>query len=294
MVNEPHTATQCPICHGAKLRYRFTFQNYPIYECADCGLEFMHPQPDDATLQRIYDSHYFLGSEDAEAQERTYDLKQRTAALYCDTLNRRLDGRTGRLLEIGCGWGDFLLEAHRRGFEVNGIEFSPDATAVANKRLGAERVKSGVLEENSFPPGCFDVIAFFDVIEHVRDPRQFLDRVGRLIRPGGMVMIVAPSLDSLSARLLGRHWMEYKIEHIYQFGRSSICCALEGTGFSDVTVEPNRKILSVDYIERHFARFRVPILSPLMHAARAVCPDALALRAFKVKASSMIVFATRN
>lgn len=290
----PTTPQQCPVCAGRNIRQLFIFQGYPIQQCRDCRLQFMAPQPDDATLQRIYDAHYFLGSEDAEAQERTYDLKRRTAGLYCDTLSRHLGGRTGTLLEIGCGWGDFLLEARRRGFQVSGIEFSPDATAVANRRLEAECVKSGILEENSFEPGSFDVVAFFDVIEHVRDPRQFLQRVGRLIRPGGLMMIVAPSLDSLSARILGRHWMEYKVEHLYQFGRVSIRRALEQIDFSRVTVEANRKILTFDYVERHFARFRVPILSPLLHATRVICPDTLAMRQIMIKASGMLVFAFKN
>ncbi len=252
----------------------------------------MHPQPDDATLQRIYNASYFLGSEDADAKNRTYDLKQRTAGLYCARLKRYLGGRTGRLLEIGCGWGDFLIEAQRCGFEVNGIELSPDATSVANRRLGTERVKAGILEDHSYDPGAFDVVAFFDVLEHVRDPKQFLGRVGRLIRPGGLMMIVVPSLDSCSARILGRHWMEYKVEHLFQFGQASIRHALGQIGFDRVTIEANRKFLNFDYIDRHFVRFKVPILSPLLHTARVLCPDALSLRPLRIKASGMLVFAS--
>ncbi len=285
---------QCPICDSWDIRWLFVLKGYQIYRCANCRLRLMHPQPDDTTLQHIYGAQYFLGSEEPEAQERTRELKRWTAALYFNMLSRHLGGHTGRLLEIGCGWGDFLLEARKRNFEVSGLELSPDATAVANQRLGAALVKSGILEENSYEPGVFDVVACFDVIEHVRNPRQFLDRVARLIRPGGLIMIVTPSLDSLSARILGRHWMEYKVEHLYYFSRASIRCTLSQLGFNRIKLETNRKILNFDYIERHFTRFKVPVLSPLMHLTRVICPNSLALRPVNIRASGMLVFAFKG
>ena len=73
-------------------------------------------------------------------------------------------------------------------------------------------------------------------------------------------MLVTPSLDSWSAKMLGNRWMEYKTEHLFYFNERSLRRLLEAVGFKPVAFRPNTKILSLDYINHHFQRFRVPVL----------------------------------
>lgn len=193
-----------------------------------------------------------------------------------------------RLLEVGCGHGEVLLEARRRGFEVCGIEFSAHAAAAANLQLAASAVHVGSIEEVPLAPGGFDAVLAADVIEHVRDPKSFLRRAWTLLAPGGIVLLITPSLDSWTRRILRGHWMEYKVEHLYYFSVASMRLLLTGCGFEDIRVFASRKVLTFDYVWRHFERFRVPVLSPLLGGLRRAMPARLAHRHWRVPASGMM------
>jgi len=289
----------CPVCGGGRLSELSGRLGFPVVRCADCTIEFLNPQPDDATLAGIYSTHYFLGEPTPEGEERMQTMKRATAALYVNRLAGALGqggqggGAGGRLLEVGCGRGEFLLEAQARGFDVSGVEFSPDATAVANRRLGADKVQAGTIEQAGLAEGSFDAVVFADVLEHVREPLAFLKRVHALLKPGGTVLLVTPAADSFSAKLLRRYWMEYKVEHLYYFTRHACRAALEKSGFRNIVITANTKVLSLDYVYYHFQRFPVPVFTALLKVLRALAPERLAHRHWQVSASGMMVTARK-
>jgi SAM-dependent methyltransferase len=262
-----------------------------VYFCCNCRCEFLEPQPDDRTLAEIYSAHYFLGDHSEESDQRISEMKTATANLYLDRLAKTLPANGARFLEIGCGTGDLLVQAQSRSLEVHGVEFSTISTAAANRRLGAELVQPGTIETASLPTGYFDVIAACDVIEHTRNPKSFLERAHALLRPGGLIFLVTPSLDSWSRKLLGKRWMDYKVEHLFYFGRASLRRLLADAGFERPVFEGNRKVLTLDYMYHHFDRFTVPGLTPLFRLARRLAPERLALRHWVLPASGILVTA---
>jgi 2-polyprenyl-3-methyl-5-hydroxy-6-metoxy-1,4-benzoquinol methylase len=284
------TLPQCPLCATPNASLLFEKDAYPVYQCRNCRGEFLHPQPDDAVLASIYGPEYFLGGE-GDGTERVARMKAATAQRYLSFLTRRLKNDQRRLLEIGCGAGELLAQAQQQGFEVRGVEVSPSSTLVANNRLGRQAVEAGTLETANVPPQHFDVIVGCDVVEHVRNPQAFLARVYECLKPGGMVFLITPSPDSLSRKVLGRHWMEYKTEHLFYFSNKSLKHLLSAAGFKDMELAANAKVLSFDYVNQHFQRFSVPGVSQLLRAARALVPDRLAFRHFTVPASGVLVMA---
>src|SRR4051794_8455114 len=158
----------CPLCR-APGRLVCSVAEYPVHLCAACHLEFLSPQPDDVALGSIYNESYFLHGQIPEAEERMSEMKRATASRYMDIIERILPGRGRRLLEIGCGHGDMLVEANKRGYVVAGVEFSTHAVDVANQRLAISAVCAGSIGTVKLPAEYFDVVAFVDVIEHVRD-----------------------------------------------------------------------------------------------------------------------------
>jgi len=282
----------CPLCQDDTLSALFLFQDTLVVRCSDCGLVMLNPQPNDEALATIYGEQYFIGSDQDELRDQGNALKRGTAKLQLAEISTYMDASQPlRMLEVGCGLGNFLFEAQQMGFEVQGIDVSPSAVASANETLGTACVRSGHLDQAGFDEASFDIIVLADVIEHVRDPKAFLKHVRTLIKPGGALFVAVPSLDSLSARLMGRHWMEYKREHLFYFNRQTIQRLITDCGFENLTVTPGKKVLSLGYIIGHFEKFPVPILTPLMKTVGWVLPQSTLTAPLRVVASGINVMA---
>ena len=253
---------------------------------------FLNPQPSDAELGAIYTASYFLGSADAESRGRVTTMKRSTARLYLAEIQRYCGVEGGRLLEVGCGDGNFLVEAEAAGFAVTGVEYSPAACENARAQVRGE-IHCGEIEDQPLDDGRFDLCVLSDVIEHVRDVHRFLETIHRLLKPGGCIFVTTCSLDSWSARLLRQNWMEFKTEHLTYFDRRTLQASLLRAGFDQVVVQSGWKLLSFDYVARHFERYTVPFVTPLMRLLGKILPAAIQQKDRRIVASGVMVFARK-
>jgi glycosyltransferase involved in cell wall biosynthesis/SAM-dependent methyltransferase len=290
---ERHTLNSCLVCKGPRVYYLFSASEYRVVRCNDCGLVFLNPQPSDAELSRIYGADYFLGSDTKQSRQSTSEMKQATARLYLDQIRRYSGLKNGRLLEIGCGEGDFLATAEASGWHVTGIDYSASACETARERLGRGEVICGELQRASLPESHFDLCVLSYVIGHVRDPLEFMSQVHRVLKPGGALLIATPSIDSLSARILKQKWMEFKPEHLSYFDRQTLQTALTKSGFRELIVESGWKILSFNYIKMYFERFPAPVLTPILKFFGRLLPRRMQLKHRRIAASGMTVFARK-
>ncbi len=284
----------CHICGGGRIYYQFSTSDYRVVRCDDCGLVFLNPQPSDDELSRIYGADYFLGSDSEAGRRAVSELKQATAGLYLSEIRRYHGPGTGRLLEIGCGDGDFLALAEADGWHVTGIEYSPAACERARQRLKHGEVLNGELPSAGLASEQFDLCVLSDVLEHVRAPLDFLREIHRVLKPGGTLFIATPSIDSRSARFMKQKWMEFKAEHLTYFNRQTLQTALVKSGFREIIVEAGWKILSLDYVKMHFERFPVPLFTPILKFLVPRLPRKMQLRHRRFAASGMMVFARKT
>lgn len=112
----------------------------------------------------------------------------------------------GRLLDIGCGNGEFLLRMKALGWQVEGIE--PDGQAAAVARQRGLSVFRGGIEEADLPADTYDAITLSHVIEHLLDPRAVLVRCVAALRPGGNLVSLSPNPVGRNARALGKIWRQ--------------------------------------------------------------------------------------
>jgi SAM-dependent methyltransferase len=143
--------------------------------------------------------------------------------------------RDGRLLDVGTGFGFFLAEMKRRGWEVTGVEISPKAMDYARDHLGLT-IHRGPLEKVGFPDNHFDAVTGFYVIEHLPNPIVFLKECYRILKPGGLLLLRYPHTTPIKNLL---HFFGIKNRlydlpaHLSDFSPEMIQRCLEGIGFGN-------------------------------------------------------------
>ena len=283
----------CPLCGGRDFSPVCLSAGHPVVRCEGCQLHLLNPQPSDAELVEIYHPHYsFFGDEQA-AGAAVSRCKQATAAHYLDQL-AKAGIRAGRLLEVGCGDGDFLVQAARRNFSVEGIDYSPHSCRKSQAKLPpGTPVHCGEISVLAGRSASYDLCVACDVIEHVRQPAVFLGTVRDLLQPGGWVFLVTPDFASWTARLMGSRWLEFKAEHLFYFTPTTLRRQLTQAGFTDIRILGGKKKLSLDYVTWHFVTYPVIGITPVLRFLRAVLPRAWSQRPWLVPAGGFVALARK-
>lgn len=285
----------CPVCHGTLSDPVVGVGSLQVVRCRLCRLQYTNPQPSDRELAEIYGPDYFLAAAAEFSPEHVSRLKQATADRYCDLIESAETTVPGRrLLEIGCGHGDFLFVAAKRGFACTGVEYSNHACRIAQSKVGGDaEIIQGEVSSLQGRKSFFDICVMCDLIEHVRRPDELLRSVYERLRPGGLVFIATPTLDSWSARLLGSRWMEYKAEHLTYFCRSNLERLLASTHLRPIAYHRGFKVLSLQYAAAHFAKYPVVGITPVMRFLAKLTPTSLRQRPVTFVASGMILLAQK-
>jgi len=207
------------------------------------GWRTVQPPPSAEALKAFYANEYFQASHgtyapDYSQAERAHrDLIARTLLFAAESARGR---GAGTFLEVGCGEGWLLAAANRAGFDVRGLDFSDDGLKRHHPDLVASATFGDAFDnlERLIETGArFDVVAMEHVLEHVLDPEALLQRLPRLIAPGGVCAITVPNDFSplqLAARAAGHVDREFWLappQHLNYFEAGSLTALLNRLGF---------------------------------------------------------------
>jgi SAM-dependent methyltransferase len=160
----------------------------------------------------MHDSSYF---------EREYFQLHPGKVKYLNYLVRLLRSHgvpSGRVLDVGAGYGFFLEALERAGYQTDGMEISTHAVEQARRRTRGQVVEQGAEAPFPFPDDHFDAITLMDVIEHLQDYARTLASCRRCLKPGGKLFVITLNAHSLARPLLGKHWAWYQDPtHIHMF-----------------------------------------------------------------------------
>lgn len=210
----------------------------PLVRCRQCGLHYIAHRASDLAFGAN-------GSEDTaeriRSANRAFDARPLVEERRLNALNARwrmewiADSGANRLLEVGCGRGDFLRVAAER-FDVSGVEPHPELAAEAGRYA---RVHRGRIEDLPRDAAWmdFDAAASFHVLEHVDSPVRFVGDVGRRLRPGGLLVLETPDIGSAHYRFFGARWRQFIPEHYFFFDKGTLTRLLETCGFRVVRLE---------------------------------------------------------
>jgi SAM-dependent methyltransferase len=242
----------CKNCGGeVKLEYKNLFDNrhgYPgkfdIYRCLKCGFRHTVPELKQQQISKIYSQYYPRQNITADQILRQSKIKISRSGIWLKGLGTTCHLATARnekVLDIGCGTCQSLLEIKLLGGEPWGIDPDVRSENIA-KTLGLNFFR-GTLDSCPFPKKYFDLITASQVLEHIPDPKVFLEICKKYLRKNGRIRLSFPNVDSLGNILFKSKWLNWHIPyHLNHFSRKSVSVLLKKCGYRLIslrTVTPN-------------------------------------------------------
>jgi 2-polyprenyl-3-methyl-5-hydroxy-6-metoxy-1,4-benzoquinol methylase len=241
----------CILCaESGPFRPRGAKDGYGIEECPACGLVQLVPTPTPETLRALYEGDSYFDGDGDSGYSQYEDQELEYLATFREDVRRIAEFvPSGRVLEVGCGYGYFLNCALEAGYDAYGIDLSPEAVKQAAERHPG-RVFLGSLEEvPEIQEQQYDVIFGSHLIEHLTSPGAFLETASRLLRPGGLIVMVTPNIKSLLARVSGRRWVSFKIpEHVSYYDPATITTLLTRADFTVRAIDPAYQYYALPFV----------------------------------------------
>ncbi len=274
----------CPTCNSEQYKPLFVKDAHNYVRCDQCRTVYINPIPDDAALAQLYDElgdSYFLDSSQLALDHSPEKYIKEIAFLR--RVYEKLPGRVmkeERLLEAGCATGSFLVAAKELGFgQVSGLDTSKPAIKYA-QQLGLNAIAGDFTTTDQFPSDYYDVIVMWALLEHLPNPRAFVQRAKDLLSPRGIALASVPNSKSLSARLLGRRWRMVNHLHLNYWTAESLTLLFEEEGLT-VTYHETQSInpiviwgdirgakVSTDLFISDYKRTHVVKSNPILAPAR--------------------------
>ncbi|QDU61541.1 bifunctional 3-demethylubiquinone-9 3-methyltransferase/ 2-octaprenyl-6-hydroxy phenol methylase [Planctomycetes bacterium Pan216] len=261
----------CPACGEDAAGDYGSKDGFAYVECQDCGTVYTSPRPSLALLERFYaqsknyaywNKHIFPASESAR-RERIFKPRVERLVDYC----RQFGFAGGTLLEVGAAFGTFCEEVRHTGhFErIIALEPTPDLAQTCRER-GFEVWEQPV--EKTERSRVADVVAAFEVIEHLFSPSDFLGHVRRMLKPSGMLVLSCPNVRGFDVSALREQSSTFDHEHLNYFHPESLPLLLAREGFTTEVVEtPGRldaELVRGAVMAEHHSLDRQPFLQTVL------------------------------
>ena len=227
----------CNLCNKNRTKVIKKFHsdnvfNRTIVKCVNCGLVYVNPQPQIDVLEKIYQQGAVTNMDDNPTEN----------IMPAKPSNKRISRRInflkdikepGRLLDVGCGTGEFIYYAQKERWNVFGIDISANRSKIAQIRTGI-KIHKGTIHDSSYEMNSFDLITLFEVIEHLPDVKATLKKAFQLLKPGGIIAISTPNINSLRRLYQGIKWKGFTDDpnHIFFFNKKTLISMLKSCGFT--------------------------------------------------------------
>ncbi|MCJ9430319.1 class I SAM-dependent methyltransferase [Kordiimonas marina] len=166
-----------------------------VIACETCGFKHIVPLPDQTKLKEFYEQAFYQSEKPDYLNRNQEDLDWRTLEFtdrFLETEAVLPEGAARRVLDIGCGPGDFLAAGKARGWDCVGVEPSPVAADFARGR-GLEIITAAFDRDVAASLGQFSFVHMSEVLEHIPNPSELLSLATELLIPGGVMCVSVPN-----------------------------------------------------------------------------------------------------
>jgi len=225
----------CPICSFNQTEFLFSVEkfnnSYSTVKCKNCGLTYINPQPEKIDLLGHYSQHY----------DYSYMLNNRESGKDRRDIAEiiKLKPKKGRLLDVGCGTGLFLLAAKKRGWEVSGIDVSEKAIKYGISNFRLPLIPEDLLSLSSDKK--YEVITMRHFLEHTTNPEVYIHKANSLLEEDGILLLELPNIKSFAAIISKQvwEWMSPPA-HLFFFSPSTINLLLKKYNFEILSIRTRR------------------------------------------------------
>lgn len=221
----------CPVCKSENINFKLEARDYTvsknlfrIYQCKECTLRFTNPIPEQEEIGYYYQSEEYISHSNTSKGfiNRIYQIVRGiTLNSKRKTVQKESGLKNGKILDVGCGTGEFLNKMKESGWETQGIEPDDNARAMAIKNHGLKIDKPDAFFD--LAEGEYDVISMWHVLEHVHKLDEYIENLYRLLKPGGTLIIAVPNYQSYDAKHYRTTWAAYDVpRHLYHFSVKAI------------------------------------------------------------------------
>jgi 2-polyprenyl-3-methyl-5-hydroxy-6-metoxy-1,4-benzoquinol methylase len=235
----------CPSCDANDHQPFGEKAGFVYVECRCCGTVYTNPRPSQELSHAFYtqsqnyeywNRHIFPATETTRRASIFRPRAQRVVD-YC----RQYGIATGTLFEVGAAFGTFCEEIKTHGLfqRVIAVEPTPDLAATCRKR-GLETIEKPI--ELISESAIADVVAAFEVLEHLFHPRGFITQCGRLLRPGGLLVLTCPNVRGFDVATLRMRSNTFDHEHVNYFHPAALSQLVSRCGFAVLDVQTPGKL----------------------------------------------------
>jgi SAM-dependent methyltransferase len=233
----------CPYCKSSKVLKSYFIAQDKIRRCKACDLIYRDNPISDNDILTYYRKHYY-GQWGIDQENCFRDN------IYLDVLARieRL-GKRGRLLDIGAGNGHFLALAQKHGWKIQGQEISTESCQLAREKYGIQ-LRNETLREMKWGQNQFNVITLLNVLDHLTDPWQLLEKAFVALKKRGLIYVRIPNgnlhslfyriADSIPIALIGTKLNKFSVMHHYHFTPRFVSRLLRVKGFVCVVIRNSK------------------------------------------------------
>lgn len=275
---------ECGICGNKSFKFLFKQKDknmgfdeeFSLFECENCGIIFLGPQPSYSELKRHYSNEKYYSLKCIDKNSKKTKLKLFLYNLYFNEKNKNfllklvflpikfmargtIIKKDGRLLDVGSGSGQFLYEMKSLGLKVYGVE--PGKFDEEGNKKCKLNIKNSSLTEAKYSKDFFDIITMNHVLEHINNPIETIRGVHRILKKKGIFIVGVPNSRSLAYKIFGKNWHQLDVpRHLFNYSEKILKKLLEKKGFKITKVRynsrPSQFVVSLEYfLEKKFGKF---------------------------------------